>query len=76
MGVDEAIGLMSSGMVALALAAAESVTVNIGLVLLAPAGVPVIAPEELTLNPSGKEEPVERLQVYGGIPPVAAKVVL
>lgn len=41
----------------------------------APVGVPVIAPDDaFNDNPTGNVA-VARAQVYGGVPPVAAKVV-
>lgn len=55
--------------------AAESVTLTVKLVLIAPLVVPLMTPvEALMLSPAGKE-PLAIDQVYGAVPPVALNVV-
>jgi hypothetical protein len=51
----------------------ESVTVTVKLEFPALVGVPESAPAELRVRPAGRELAVV-LHVYGGVPPVAAKV--
>jgi hypothetical protein len=55
-----------------AVACAESVTFTVTEKLPAAVGVPVMTPAELIERPLGRPEAD---QVYGGVPPVAARVV-
>jgi hypothetical protein len=52
---------------------AESVALIVKVLFPAAVGVPESTPAELNIRPAGRV-PVLRLQVYGGVPPVAAKV--
>ena len=61
---------------AVAVADLESVTVTEKLLDPAVVGVPVIAPLLPRVRPAGRELPLARLQVYGAVPPVAAKFAL
>jgi hypothetical protein len=56
-----------------ALPCAESLTVTWNVKEPAVVGVPEMFPEEAMVNPPGKVPP-DTCQVYGGDPPVAAKV--
>ena len=71
-----AAGAMVRDRVALTLCGAgvaESVTLRVTLLVLGPVGVPLMTPEELMERPAGS--PVAD-QVYGGVPPPAATVML
>jgi len=51
----------------------ESLTVTWNVKEPAAVGVPEIVPEEARVNPPGKLLPGVNRQVYGGVPPVAAR---
>jgi hypothetical protein len=54
----------------------ESVTCTVKFVIPAAVGVPLIIPvESFSASPAGKL-PLEIAQEYGGVPPVAARVVV
>ena len=51
----------------------ESVTFTVKLVVPVAVGVPEITPPDESPSPAGKFDPVASAQVYGEVPPVAAK---
>jgi hypothetical protein len=58
---------------------AESVTFTVNWKVPVAVGVPemvALGEPEFSVRPAGKAEPVARLHVYGGTPPVAVSVVL
>src|SRR6185369_810030 len=71
-----AAGSIVSAKVAAALAAPASVTVMTGEVVVAAVGVPEITPVlPFNVRPVGSE-PAVTCQLYGGVPPLAASVLL
>jgi len=52
----------------------ESVTWTAKLIVPIPVGVPEITPPADSISPAGKLDPDTSAQLYGGVPPPAAKV--
>jgi hypothetical protein len=71
--VNAAVTVMVNAWVAVA--CAESVTFRVTEKVPATVGVPDVTPAELIERPLGRVVPEATDQVYGGVPPVAARVV-
>jgi hypothetical protein len=54
----------------------ESETWTVRFDVPAVVGVPLMTPPVVNVSPAGNDEPLASDQVYGGVPPLAAKVVL
>ncbi len=62
------------GCVAVFAGVAESVTMTVKFDVPDTRGVPEIAPAELKVRLAGRVLPAANVQVYGGVPPVAARL--